>query len=881
MASSPKRPAPPGPVDPASASSHSPSLKKPRRNPALSCQLCRIKKIKCSRVFPCSNCVTRNVDCVPQDGNALSERVWTPRSRGESVREPAAASPLALVATSGPATTTTMTPQFYRYPNEPSSSRTPSATTPGPEQQQQPKPRRSYESSFRVDGEDGMSAPSGICVLSMVASREAQIQDRELKTAGLLEELRYSERAPVPPPIELVSRSDPPPPPPPSKLPPSSRDAISPFEVNGAPPHPVASPPGIMDNPSAPRTIAPARHRYHENSLSRVSIFEPLKHQSIDRMLARLPPENEAMMLLANYFDLIHPIHPILHESTVYNQFKEVYAYASSYSSLGTEALAGTLAIVCTVLAIGAYYWQPGKMGALDWSSQTTMHMSKKLETAAIDALSVANFMSCPTLETMQACVLLPLIQHSSDADSFRNMSGAVIRMAQSRGYHRLGQQPLPDENRILIECQRRLWWYIASADWLDASHGGPLHGTYAIHPSQIRCTYPTHCDDHNLTPSSAFSKDLSIPTCTTYFHYRLQLSHIARDFIDLLPSLSLSSPPPSTSQYSSSHSPPSQYHPHRPNPQHPPRHTEDYDSLLTLDSHLRNLLKSLPRFLRLDHHSLSTTTDLTHHRPYLTAQRILLNLGLHSLLLRLHAPFLARGTDEPRYAYSKMTATRSAHIILSLYRRILSPPSPTTNGTTSNTSNTDAATTQLLTAFLPQQIKQWIGIGTLLHAAVVLAVDTACNDEEPYSEETRNAVVEACGLVDGRGSDGDAALVRRVLEVVVRWKEVVGRWKEEGRGGSEGGAAGKGAEEESDGATTPPQQQQGDYAQIQGEYGRRGSAPVGKLERSGREDWQQGRLAQELVEWGVAGGAEWWEWAGLVKDVEAVVGREKGVWML
>lgn len=309
-----------------------------------------------------------------------------------------------------------------------------------------------------------MSAPSGICMLSMVASREAQRQDRDsLKTANLLEELamgnggRYSDRPPVPPPVELVSRNEPP-----SKMQPV-RDAASPFETNGAPAS-ISPTAGIVENPSGSRTGPQIRHRYHENPLSRMNVFDGPKHQTTERILNRLPPESEAGLLLANYFDLVHPIHPILHETTVFNQFKDLY---SNYTTSDTEALASTLSLIYTILSIGAYYWNSGRTVGLDWSTQTALHMSRKLETAAIDALSAANFMSCPTLETMQACVLLPLIQHgSNDSDSFRNMGGAVTRMAQSKGLHRSGSPNVPEGNRILVETQRRLWWHLTSTEW-------------------------------------------------------------------------------------------------------------------------------------------------------------------------------------------------------------------------------------------------------------------------------------------------------------------------------------------------------------------------------------------------------------------------------
>ncbi|THZ50651.1 hypothetical protein D6C90_02405 [Aureobasidium pullulans] len=38
-----------------------------RRQEPISCQVCRKKKLKCSRTFPCSNCVSRGLECQPPD----------------------------------------------------------------------------------------------------------------------------------------------------------------------------------------------------------------------------------------------------------------------------------------------------------------------------------------------------------------------------------------------------------------------------------------------------------------------------------------------------------------------------------------------------------------------------------------------------------------------------------------------------------------------------------------------------------------------------------------------------------------------------------------------------------------------------------------------
>lgn len=58
--------------------------RQPRQRP-ISCKLCRQRKLRCSRVFPCSNCVCRGVECVHDGPNAA------PSAAVESQDKPASA----------------------------------------------------------------------------------------------------------------------------------------------------------------------------------------------------------------------------------------------------------------------------------------------------------------------------------------------------------------------------------------------------------------------------------------------------------------------------------------------------------------------------------------------------------------------------------------------------------------------------------------------------------------------------------------------------------------------------------------------------------------------------------------------------------------------
>jgi hypothetical protein len=46
--------------------------RQPRQRP-ISCHFCRVRKLRCSRQFPCSNCTTRGVTCQQQDPSQPSD----------------------------------------------------------------------------------------------------------------------------------------------------------------------------------------------------------------------------------------------------------------------------------------------------------------------------------------------------------------------------------------------------------------------------------------------------------------------------------------------------------------------------------------------------------------------------------------------------------------------------------------------------------------------------------------------------------------------------------------------------------------------------------------------------------------------------------------
>lgn len=189
-------------------------------------------------------------------------------------------------------------------------------------------------------------------------------------------------------------------------------------------------------------------------------------HSSIELITAQLPPEAHASIIAANYFDLVHPLFHILHRPTVETSIGEVYSRADRvYTS---RRRAAGLALIYAVLAVGAHFWPSSRKDAASGLSHEDLREPcRRWRTLSIDALSLGRFLGAPSLEALQTLCTLPLVLNNvGESETFRNLFGAVIRMAHTLGLHRMGVERKPSEDRVTWETKRRVWHYIASSDW-------------------------------------------------------------------------------------------------------------------------------------------------------------------------------------------------------------------------------------------------------------------------------------------------------------------------------------------------------------------------------------------------------------------------------
>ena len=152
--------------------------------------------------------------------------------------------------------------------------------------------------------------------------------------------------------------------------------------------------------------------------------------------------------------------------------------------------------------------------GVLDCFMEERAELLSKYRFATEQALARANFLSTRNIMTLQAFALFLVsitfdsksivadswqltAPHENDHGLARNLTGNLIRSAQSIGLHR--DVPESGISPFEIEIRRRLWWNICALDCSTSENHG-------IEPmiTEISVELPLNLNDADLHPSMA-----------------------------------------------------------------------------------------------------------------------------------------------------------------------------------------------------------------------------------------------------------------------------------------------------------------------------------------------------------------------------------------
>ncbi len=134
-------------------------------------------------------------------------------------------------------------------------------------------------------------------------------------------------------------------------------------------------------------------------------------------------------MLLAQYFECVDPVYPMVHRQSFYAEYEAFWALDKPEKDCYDAAF---VALIFVMLALGTQF-VPTSTGPKDRKQTAEFYAS-----AGNQALRMSSYLSTATISSVQAMVLLVYFlindNHASDGWAF---AGIVMRQAYAMGLHR------------------------------------------------------------------------------------------------------------------------------------------------------------------------------------------------------------------------------------------------------------------------------------------------------------------------------------------------------------------------------------------------------------------------------------------------------------
>ncbi|CAD6446006.1 66310165-71bb-4297-b1b6-a86131eefc64 [Sclerotinia trifoliorum] len=398
--------------------------------------------------------------------------------------------------------------------------------------------------------------------------------------------------------------------------------------------------------------------------------------------LSLLPSRKYARVLVKYFVENVIWIYHIIHIPTLESHLDRLYDDLEQ----NKQPQYGHLALLSAVFALSVYF-----------QGVEPLSTTRRLTLLAQKAMCAANYIGKPTIESIQAVLLIAqhLLPSIGGIATFRVLFTIAMHSARSLGFDQLDSAQSKKRrdgkqlNYVELEIKRRIW--------IMSFLSGPQSGTYMIHPQHMRCDYPSNVNDVDIRPPEDYNQPLTVETEMTYYHFRLQLSIICREIIDAVQNLGCEI------------------------------HELPYETVLGFDKKFTSIKSHFhPSFL-LDAKSRAQHKDLDAKCPSLAVQRTAGHFGLQTRLTRLHRPYLARGAHDPRYSYSRMVCLRSARSVIEL-----------------GTELTDQGKKQ---NFRP--IRMWTVTHHIFVATLILVMDFCLNKDDPRPEERKAEIMDAFKILE------------------------------------------------------------------------------------------------------------------------------------
>jgi hypothetical protein len=189
---------------------------------------------------------------------------------------------------------------------------------------------------------------------------------------------------------------------------------------------------------------------------------------SVESRTVAFPEYRVASLLRQNYEANLDSMCKIIHIPSLRSTLEGFYLRLHEQ---GVDP--GLAALFLSLFALSAFFYPSSQQSDVTKSNDEAVKLSRALAKSALDVLDHCRRMTAGSLEEVQAYMLMTFVVWQHDGFSARGRSylAAAASIARDIGLHRLDEQivtgiELTHRMKIDREMKRRIFWYVASADW-------------------------------------------------------------------------------------------------------------------------------------------------------------------------------------------------------------------------------------------------------------------------------------------------------------------------------------------------------------------------------------------------------------------------------
>ncbi|KAK1989660.1 fungal-specific transcription factor domain-containing protein, partial [Colletotrichum falcatum] len=176
----------------------------------------------------------------------------------------------------------------------------------------------------------------------------------------------------------------------------------------------------------------------------------------LPEVISVLPDKIQADILLAQYFECVDPVYPMIHRQTFYADYEHFWSLAPDEKNRVDAAFVG---LIFVMLALGTQF-------VTSTSPKDGKQTAEFYASASNQALRMFSYLSAASLRSIQAMVLLTYFlindNHASDGWAF---AGILIRQAYAMGLHRDPNIVTPEASIFEKQQRRKLWQAVLLQD--------------------------------------------------------------------------------------------------------------------------------------------------------------------------------------------------------------------------------------------------------------------------------------------------------------------------------------------------------------------------------------------------------------------------------